>query len=254
MFQDAKLTERDAQKLLDEQKFEEAAAVYYRLTKDHQGAGQHHPAAMCLASAASCWARKAGESSFYQAARDYESAAREALLSKEFEYAGMLYKHAAVCYERDKEYLEFSECYFRSKECFRRFNQQSFFTIHTLREPRLWFDRETYRQFSEWFILSFSSMLWGYGERPHRTVIFGMTLMVLFAVLYMQGSLIDHGAAVKPSFGDALYFSVATFTTSAYGDITPSGANRFIAVGEAYSGLFIVSIFITGLCRKYLRE
>jgi hypothetical protein len=115
-------------------------------------------------------------------------------------------------------------------------------------------ERESRRQFADWFLLTFSSLLWGHGERPHRTVVFGMAIVLACALLYMQGTLIDHGVSVKPDFVNAFYFSAVTFTTVGYGDVTPVGLNRVIAVWQAYSGLFIVSIFITGLCRKYLRE
>ena len=62
-----------------------------------------------------------------------------------------------------------------------------------------------------------------------------------------------NGVAIKPHFFQAIYFSVVTFTTVGYGDITPLGLSKIVVMVEAFSGLFIVPIFITGLFPKYLR-
>jgi len=184
----------------------------------------------------------------------FSATAQEAEKTGDAEYTSLLYKHAAVCYEKDKEYAEFAECYFRSKEFLRRAFGRSLW--HTVQSGNLreWFSREFFPKFINWLGLSFNSILWGHGEKPHRTLIFGISFVLLCAFLYAQGYLYDHGERIRPSFAQALYFSVVTFTTVGYGDVTPDGFSRFIAVWEAYSGLFIVSIFITGLCRKYLRE
>lgn len=254
MDQETKSIEKEAHRLLEEHKYQEAADLFYRLAKSYQKFEKHHPAAMCLASAASCWAMKAGEHTLYQAARDYEKAAQEAEKTGDLEYTALLYKHAAVCYEKDKEHAEFAECYLRSKEFLCRSLGQNI--RHSLGSGNLkeCFSRDFFQRFMHWLALSFSSILWGYGEKPQRTVIFGVSFIILCATLYAQGYLYDHGERIRPDFAQALYFSVVTFTTVGYGDITPDGFSRFIAVWEAYSGLFLVSIFITGLCRKYLRE
>ena len=69
----------------------------------------------------------------------------------------------------------------------------------------------------------------------------------------MQGSLIKGALIFKPNFPQALYFSVITFTTVGYGDITPTGMTKAMAMIEVFCGIFIVPIFIVGLSRKYLR-
>ncbi len=50
----------------------------------------------------------------------------------------------------------------------------------------------------------------------------------------------------KPAkFQEALYFSVVTITTLGYGDFTPSGLSRLLAVVEAVAGLFFAGYSIS---------
>jgi len=60
-------------------------------------------------------------------------------------------------------------------------------------------------------------------------------------------------ALFKPDLFDSLYFSVVTFTTLGYGDITVSGLLRIVVICEAFCGIFIMPLFIVALSRKYLR-
>ena len=228
MEDDVKLIEKEAHSLLGDHKYHEAADLFYRAAKDYQKQGYHRPAAMCLASAAGSLAMRAGEQTYYQAARDYEKAAEEAEKSGDLEYTGVLYKHAAVCYEKDKEYLECSECYFRSKESLRK--SLGLDIRHALRSGNLKerFSRKSGERFLRWLALSFSSLLWGHGEKPQRTVIFGILFIFVCAFFYAQGYLYDLGERIKPDFAQALYFSVVTFTTVGYGDMTPFGFNKLL--------------------------
>ena len=71
MEEEAKAIEQEAHRLLGEYKYQEAADLFYRVANSYRKFGKHHPAALCLASAASCWAIKAGDQPFYHAAVDY---------------------------------------------------------------------------------------------------------------------------------------------------------------------------------------
>lgn len=53
--------------------------------------------------------------------------------------------------------------------------------------------------------------------------------------------------------GICFYFSIITFTTIGYGDISPSGNIRIVAGIEGLLGVLMIAIFITCLTRKYLR-
>ena len=254
MTEDIKSIEKEAHRLLDEKEYQGAAELFSRAAGSHQEHRHHQQAALCFALAASCWALKAGEKTFYNAAAMYEKAAREAEATGNFEYASLLHKHAAICYERDLEYLGFSECFYRSKECYRKFLKLSLFDAHkVINEPGGRSLRNSIRQLISWCLLTFSWILWGHGERPQRTIILGCLLIVGYAFIYTLGFVETRQAVVRPHLFQAVYYSVITFTTVGYGDIVPLGLNKVFAILEALSGLCIAPVFITGLCRKYLR-
>jgi hypothetical protein len=49
---------------------------------------------------------------------------------------------------------------------------------------------------------------------------------------------------VRYNYLDCLYFSIVTFTSLGYGDMTPLGLSRLVAGVEVFSGLFIVAILV----------
>ena len=52
-------------------------------------------------------------------------------------------------------------------------------------------------------------------------------------------------------FFRCLYFSFVTFTTLGYGDLAPCAPfSRFLASLEAFSGVFIMGLFVTANVRK----
>ena len=55
-------------------------------------------------------------------------------------------------------------------------------------------------------------------------------------------------------FGDALYFSVVTFTTLGYGDYTPSNIiSRIVTIFLSIGGLLLASLFLVTLVKRYGR-
>ena len=121
MSEDPRTLEQKAYDFLAENDHDKAFKSFRGAGEAYKDKGEHRQAAICFASAASSWALKLGEKTFYHAARAYELAAKEAEKDKDLKYAALLYKHAAVYYEKDMEFLNFSECFFRSKECYRKF-------------------------------------------------------------------------------------------------------------------------------------
>lgn len=104
----------------------------------------------------------------------------------------------------------------------------------------------------------------GYGEIPIRVVSFSMTLMLICSIAYFllgissAGELI--GFSTSASFGDnflvwanCLYYSVVTFTTLGYGDITPVGVSKIVAALEAFSGSFTMALFVVVFVKKMTR-
>ncbi|UCC94644.1 MAG: hypothetical protein JSW40_07480 [Candidatus Omnitrophota bacterium] len=236
---------------------EEAYRLFRRAAQVYRRRENHKQSALCFTSAASCWSKRCGEKTFYNAALSYEEAANEAEKSKDYEYAALLYKYAAINHERDGEFLNFSKCFYRSKELYRKFLTYRLIRpkkIYSIAPPQA---KKKIRGILgcifSWILLTVSFVVWGHGERPSRTLFTGILIVCASAALYIFGSLLAEGIAFMPDFFQALYFSVITFTTVGYGDIVPVGFSKLVAAIESFSGLFIIPLFIIGLSRKYLR-
>ncbi len=114
------------------------------------------------------------------------------------------------------------------------------------------------------FISRMVDLFCGYGERPLRIMFFSVFLILGFAVAYFLNGVNDGGELVKFSsdlsfyenaenFFNALYFSVVTFTTLGFGDITPSGWSRLFAGAEAFIGSFTLALFVVVFVKKMTR-
>lgn len=256
MENDPILLEKEAHDLLEQEKSSEAYACFKKAGDAYREKGRHKEAALCLASAATCWAIKSGERTFYNAAAAYRDAAKASESAGDLEYASLLYRQAAINFERDLEFMNFSECFYLSRECQRRFLLRSLFAPQKIHPIGAFPGREIrgpFRKLILWLGLSFSALLWGHGERPYRTFFVAILFVFLSSFIYMGGSLLKGGVIFKPDFWEAFYFSVVTFTTLGYGDITPSGLTRGLAMLEAFGGIFVIPLFLVGLSRRYLR-
>jgi hypothetical protein len=108
-------------------------------------------------------------------------------------------------------------------------------------------------------------LLSGYGERPLRVVLFSLCFILFCASCYFFSSgILYQGMEVgfNPEqtiatniehFFSCLYFSVVTFTTLGYGDVTPLGATRAIAAMEAFAGSFTMALFVVVFVKKMTR-
>ena len=256
--QEPNILEKEAHELLAQGNAGEAYVLFKKTGDIYKGKGNHKEAALCLASAASCWALKSGESTFHKSSIAYEEAAVEAELAGDLEYASLLYRQAAINYERDMEFVNFSDCFYRSRECLRKFLIRSLFTpqkVHHISASAV--DRGgsygVIKRLALCLSLTFSALIWGHGERPNRTFYSAVLMFLAATFFYTQGNLVKDSVIFRPNFMQALYFSVITFTTVGYGDITPIGLTKLVAMFEVFSGIFIVPLFIIGLSRKYLR-
>lgn len=116
-----------------------------------------------------------------------------------------------------------------------------------------------------------SDALWlicGYGERPTYALITSLELIFLFTILYLifglkiGNEIISYKelfSTEKPTnamiddFIRAFHFSIVTFTTVGYGDITPFGYSIFISGVEMFLGVTLVGIWTATLARKINR-
>ena len=92
----------------------------------------------------------------------------------------------------------------------------------------------------------------GYGEEPKRTAALFFVIIFGFALLYM-GCTLNLPDGDTNNLGTCLYFSVVTFTSLGYGEITPVGIARFFAASEALLGVFSISLFVFVFCRRMTR-
>ncbi|GEB78522.1 potassium channel family protein [Sporolactobacillus inulinus] len=101
----------------------------------------------------------------------------------------------------------------------------------------------------------------GYGYRPFRTVLSSLLIWILFAILYWLISIYANGGlrlingeiiSGLKGLGYAAYFSLITFTTTAFGDITPVGLLAKLFAGiQTLLGITFMSLFIFALTKRY---
>jgi hypothetical protein len=240
---DPRSSEKEAYNLLVEGKYEDAFHAFREAGDLFKDEGNHKQSSLCYSSAASCWALRQGEKVLQNSALSYEAAASEAVNAGDFEYASLLYRYAGINYEKDMEFFKFSECFYLSKECTRRHLMYSIFNpgkIHNINvgKDQAW-RRGIFKRFFHWLGLTFSYLLWGYGERPLRTFVCAIFIILGTAFVYMFGNFSSATGIIKPDFFTALYFSTVTFTTVGYGDIIAIGFVREIAMLEAFCGIFL---------------
>jgi tetratricopeptide (TPR) repeat protein len=257
MENDPRILEERANRLLSEEKYSEAYPLFKKASHLYREKNNLKEATLCSTLAASCWSIMSGEKRFHNAAILYERAAADAIKCGDFEYASLLYKQAAINYERDRELINLSECFYKSKEAYRKFLTYRLFKpkkIHAITKTK---EKKgimsSIKRFLVWLMLGFSYLIWGHGEKPSRTFLTCAVIIIISAILYSLGYTIKEGIISRPSFHDALYFSVITFSTVGFGDVTATGLTKVIVMFESLCGIFIMPLFIVGFSRKYLR-
>lgn len=104
----------------------------------------------------------------------------------------------------------------------------------------------------------------GYGEKPVNVIIFSCLFILSCALAYFVCGIQQNMQLVQLSFEQsmsqniqhfftALYYSVITFTTLGYDNIIPVGFSRFIAAIQAFSGSFIMALFVLVFVKKMTR-
>jgi len=117
---------------------------------------------------------------------------------------------------------------------------------------------------SVYFILKHVS---DYFQNPKKVAYWALGIIFLSSILFSisgitpstgssqswrGGSLISFESLIV--FGDALYFSLVTFTTLGYGDYSPSNiCSRVVANVVSMGGLLFASMFLVTLVKKYGR-
>lgn len=110
----------------------------------------------------------------------------------------------------------------------------------------------------------FVDLFCGYGEKPLNVISFSLSLILFCSICYFSLGVMYNGELTvldsQNTFGQnvqafvsCLYFSVVTFTTLGYGDITPVGLSRIVAALEAFCGSFSLALFVVVFVKKMIR-
>jgi hypothetical protein len=101
------------------------------------------------------------------------------------------------------------------------------------------------------FITDFISyVIWGFGERPLRIIATSLVVILIFSLFYFNSSIQD----ATGNYINSLYFSVVTFTTLGFGDITPLKSDgsfyKLLVASEALMGAFCMGLVVAGFANK----
>ncbi|HNX68224.1 MAG TPA: ion channel [Candidatus Omnitrophota bacterium] len=254
----ATVLEREAHRLRGEGKIDQAFQTFDRAAHCYEEAGENLRSAVCFASAATCWNIHTGWQPLRNAATRNEFAAVQAFQAKDYAYAETLFSEAALLYEKEGDSTKYSYCYVRAKDArllrlWRTFTQLQVTGTGAIRLEKVGL-KERMASFFHWFSSSLNRAIWGYGERPFRTLgVAGGILLISAFCYYFSGSVLAEGMVRGIGFGESLYTSVITYTTVGYGDYLPLGWTRIVASMEALSGILLTPLFLIALTRRYLR-
>jgi len=98
------------------------------------------------------------------------------------------------------------------------------------------------------FIINFMNyIVWGFGERPFRSLITSIFVIFLSASVFYSNSC----SATYNDLVKSLYFSMVTFVTLGYGDISQKESFlRIFSSIEAFSGMVLMGLFLAGYASK----
>jgi hypothetical protein len=103
----------------------------------------------------------------------------------------------------------------------------------------------------------FMLFLCGYGVKPQLAIAWAVIIILLFTLIYWWGSgikrLKDENEDNRVSLGDALYFSMVTFTTVGYGDWYPTDKYRKFVMIEGLLGWLLLALFLVTLANVMIR-
>lgn len=102
----------------------------------------------------------------------------------------------------------------------------------------------------------------GYGERPVYSLFTSIFIIIVCGTFYMFLGLSGNNETlilklgVIPPFNKFVmwyHFSLVTFTTTGYGNVTPLGGSLYVSAIEMVSGVVMIGIWVSTLVRKMAR-
>ena len=91
----------------------------------------------------------------------------------------------------------------------------------------------------------FNNILWGYGEKPARVFLISISSILLFSLIFSFHP--NSNPVTHLNFANSLYYSMVTFATLGYGDISQTDILLKLLSGfEAILGMSLWGILIAG--------
>lgn len=209
------------------ERYSVVASTYRSLRSAYQSRGKRHEASEC-----------------YYAERRYE---RKACFTPYFDHPQLFppMKYGG----RLKDVLEFwRRKHFTTGESFKHVMSIVRFHLKVWLLPK--YALRAFQFKARYLVSLVEEFIWGYGERPVRIVLTSLGLMVIYAAGYYV--LLNRDLASRPiSAFDSVYFSVVTFTTLGYGDITPkTELMKALCASEAALGAFTIGLVVAGFANR----
>lgn len=103
--------------------------------------------------------------------------------------------------------------------------------------------------------MTLNKAYWGYGQKPFRLIKVSLIVIFVLGVIYslFPSSFANNTLGGKNYFivlYDACYFSIVTFTTLGYGDLSPVGGLRILAAFEGLFGAITLGFLVAGLTKN----
>lgn len=117
-------------------------------------------------------------------------------------------------------------------------------------------EKKNWMRFYVWFRDLIWSLLAGYGTKPHRVVVVGVFMSLIYALVYYSYGGPPETSGIPTNFLGSLYFSLTTFATLGYGDLTYAeghDAMRLLSTSEAIMGAVLMAFFVVVTARKIIR-
>ena len=88
---------------------------------------------------------------------------------------------------------------------------------------------------------------WGFGERPFRSITTsGAAIVICASIYYFAQDSITYKQPIN-----SIYFSIVTFTTLGYGDLSQNDAwLKLLSAFEAFGGMVLMGLFLGGFASK----
>lgn len=174
--------------------------------------------------------------------------------------------------ENIKEYKDnasnLTKMYYTLLNCLKLKNSD----IDYLGEYRYQYQKHRMIAKKRWYLQIWDRISWsicGFGERAGRFAIWFVSNIIFFAICYMfsglqigdrkiqytlqGGNSASIGRVIK-DFGMCIHFSVVTFSTVGYGNVTPlNGISTFLCTVQILVGMLFVAIFTSIMVKKLIR-